>query len=96
MVERVLAERVEGIASKLGSRRGCERMMVADGFRTARIFFAITPAEQVRRFKDRLTNPLKHWKLSCEDCRNRSRWADHEMPIENMMQKTSHRWTLGI
>jgi Polyphosphate kinase 2 (PPK2) len=49
----------------------------------------ITPAEQTRRFKERLTNPLKRWKLSYEDFRNRSRWADYEAAIEDMMEKTS-------
>jgi polyphosphate kinase 2 (PPK2 family) len=49
----------------------------------------ITPAEQVRRFKDRLTNPLKRWKLSYEDFRNRSRWANYEVDIEDMLEKTS-------
>ena len=52
-------------------------------------FLHITPAEQVRRFKDRLTNPLKRWKLSYEDLRNRSRWMDYEVAIEDMMEKTS-------
>ena len=67
---RVLVERVEGFASKQEWRRGYEeinefeRMMVADGIRIAKIFLPITPAEQVRRFNDRLTNPLKRWKLS--------------------------------
>ena len=67
-------------------------MKGADGIRLAKIFLHITPAEQVRRFKDRLTNPLKRWKLSYEDFRNRSRWADYEVAIEDMMEKTSHRW----
>jgi len=63
--------------------------MVADGIRIAKCFLHITPAEQVRRFKDRLTNPLKRWKLSYEDFRNRSRWAEYEIAIEDMMEKTS-------
>ena len=50
----------------------------------------------MRRFKDRLTNPLKRWKLSYEDFRNRSRWADYEAAIEDMMEKTSHRWVLEV
>ena len=66
--------------------------MVADGIRIAKIFLHITPAEQVRRFKDRLTNPLKRWKLSYEDFRNRSRWAEYEVAIEDMIEKTSHKW----
>ena len=52
--------------------------MVADGIRLAKCFLHITP-EQARTFRDRITNPLKRWKLSYEDFRNRSRWADYEV-----------------
>lgn len=92
---RVLVERVECFASKREWLRGYEeinefeRMMIADGIRLAKCFLHITPAEQARRFKDRLTNPLKRWKLSYEDFRNRSRWADYELAIEDMLEKTS-------
>ena len=66
--------------------------MVADGIRIAKCFLHITPAEQIRRFKDRLANPLKRWKLSYEDFRNRSRWAEYEVAIEDMMERTSPKW----
>jgi polyphosphate kinase 2 (PPK2 family) len=36
-----------------------------------------------------VTNPLKRWKLSYEDFRNRERWADYEVAIEDMMEETS-------
>jgi Polyphosphate kinase 2 (PPK2) len=81
---RVLVERVEGIASRQEWQRGYEeinqfeRMLVADGVRIVKCFLHITPAEQIRRFKDRLANPLKRWKLSYEDLRNRARWTDYE------------------
>ena len=94
---RVLVERVEGFARKHEWQRGYdeinefERMMVADGIRLAKCFLHITPGEQARRFRDRITNPLKRWKLSYEDFRNRSRWADYEVAIEDMLQKTSLR-----
>ena len=94
---RVLVERVEGFARKREWHRAYdeinefERMMIADGMRIAKFFLHITPAEQVRRFKDRLTNPLKRWKLSYEDFRNRSRWSDYERAIEDMLEKTSVR-----
>ena len=86
---------MESLAGKREWQRGYdeinefERMMVADGIRIAKCFLHITPAEQIRRFKDRLTNPLKRWKLSYEDFRNRSRWADYEVAIEDMLEKTS-------
>ncbi len=96
---RVLVERVEKFASKSEWRRGYEEinqfehMMVADGIRVVKCFLHITPAEQVRRFKDRLANPLKRWKLSYEDFRNRSRWADYEVAVEDMIEKTSLKKT---
>jgi polyphosphate kinase 2 (PPK2 family) len=94
---RVLVERVEEFAGKREWQRGYEeinqfeRMMVADGIRLVKCFLHITPAEQIRRFKDRFTNPLKRWKLSYEDFRNRARWADYEAAIEDMMKETSQK-----
>ena len=84
-----------GFASKHDWQRGYEeinefeRMMVADRIRIAKCFLHITPGEQIRRFKDRLTTPIKRWKLSYEDFRNRSRWTDYEAAIEDMMERTS-------
>ena len=92
---RVLVERVENLATKRQWKRSYEeinqfeRMMVDDGIRVVKCFLHITPAEQIRRFKDRLANPLKRWKLSYEDFRNRSRWADYELAVEDMIGKTS-------
>src|SRR5262249_4251274 len=99
---RVLVERVEGLASKRQWHRGYdeinefEQMMVADGIRIAKCFLHITPAEQIRRFKERITNPLKRWKLSYEDFRNRSRWAEYETAIEDMMERLRRSERLGI
>ena len=55
-----------------------ERMLLADGTRLVKLFLHITPEEQLRRFRARLTDPLKRWKLSYEDFRNRGRWQDYE------------------
>ena len=35
--------------------------------------------------------PLKRWKLTYEDFRNRARWRDYELAIEDMMQETSKK-----
>jgi AMP-polyphosphate phosphotransferase len=92
---RVLVERVEKFATKEQWKRAYEEirqfeeMLVADGVRLAKVFLHITPAEQSRRFKERLSNPLKRWKLSYEDFRNRDRWADYESAIEDMVAETS-------
>ena len=67
---RVLVERVEGFATREEWHRAYEeinefeRMLLADGVRMVKLFMHITPDEQMRRFRNRLTNPLKRWKLS--------------------------------
>ncbi len=92
---RVLVERVEGYATEDEWQRGYreidafERMLTDDGARVVKIFLHITPEEQMRRFRSRLTDPLKRWKLSYEDFRNRGRWDDYEQAIEDMFDKTS-------
>jgi polyphosphate kinase 2 (PPK2 family) len=92
---RVLVERVEAYATPAEWRRGYneidefERMLLEDGTRLVKLFLHITPEEQMRRFRARLTDPLKRWKLSYEDFRNRGRWKDYEAAIEDMMEKTS-------
>jgi len=100
---RVLVERVEELTMAREWKRAYreinefERALVSDGIRLVKIFLHITPDEQTRRFKDRLTNPRKRWKLSYEDFRNRDRWKDYEVAIEDMMGQTSTkraRWYL--
>ena len=92
---RVLVERVEGLAPedrwKAAYREinEFERMIVDDGVRLVKLFFHISPDEQLARFEDRLRNPLKRWKLSYEDFRNRRRWDDYAIAIDEMFQKTS-------
>jgi polyphosphate kinase 2 (PPK2 family) len=66
-------------------------VLIADGTRVVKVFLHITSGEQARRFKNRLKNPLKRWKLSYEDFHNRARWADYEEAIEDMVQRTSTR-----
>ena len=68
-----------------------EEMLFDDGVRVVKLFLHITPDEQLRRFRNRLTDPLKRWKLSYEDFRNRGRWKEYEEAIEDMMEKTSTR-----
>jgi AMP-polyphosphate phosphotransferase len=92
---RVLVERVEGLASPAEWKRACreinefERTLVDNDIRLVKIFLHITPDEQIRRFKDRLSNPRKRWKLSYEDFRNRERWSDYEVATKEMMERTS-------
>src|SRR3954451_22160056 len=92
---RVLVERVEGYATPTEWRRAYkeindfERMLLEDDTRLVKIFLHITPEEQIHRFRARLTDPLKRWKLSYEDFRNHGRWNDYEAAIEDMVKTTS-------
>jgi len=94
---RVLVERVEGFAAAAEWQRAYdeindfERMLLADGVRLVKLFLHITPEEQLRRFRNRLSDPLKRWKLSYEDFRNRAHWKEYAAAIEDMMEKTSSR-----
>lgn len=92
---RVLVERVEELAPadrwKAAYREinEFERMIVDDGVRLVKLFFHISPDEQLHRFEERLRDPMKRWKLSYEDFRNRRRWEDYETAIDEMFGKTS-------
>jgi polyphosphate kinase 2 (PPK2 family) len=92
---RVLVERVEGFADREAWTRaydeinGFERSLAADGFRLVKIFLHISPQEQAKRFLERLDNPLKRWKLTPDDLRNREKWGPYEDAIEEMVRRTS-------
>ena len=92
---RVLVERVEKVTepkrwkAAYGEINDFERMLVDDGTRVVKLFFHITPDEQLHRFERRLLDPLKRWKLTYEDFRNRGRWEAYETAIEDMFAKTS-------
>jgi polyphosphate kinase 2 (PPK2 family) len=92
---RVLVERVEGFATSKEWRRAYreinefERLLIDSGVRLVKLFLHITPDEQERRFRNRLIDPLKRWKLTYEDFRNRDRRSDYETAIEDMIEETS-------
>ena len=92
---RVLVERIEGFATDAEWQRAYreindfERTLVDDGIRVVKIFLHITPDEQLQRLLDRVTDPLKRWKLSFDDFRNRARWDDYDEAVADMMMKTS-------
>ena len=69
--------------------RAFERMLLADGTRLVKLFFHISPEEQLARFEDRLRNPMKRWKLTYEDFRNREKWDAYMAAIDEMFAETS-------
>ena len=92
---RVLVERVEGFAAQPEWERAYreinefEEMLAANGTRIVKIFLAITPEEQLERFLKRMDDPLKRWKLSVEDFRNRGKWNAYVEAADEMFDKTS-------
>ena len=43
----------------------------------------------MERFTERLRNPMKRWKLTYEDFRNREKWQDTEIAVDEMLARTS-------
>ena len=92
---RVLVERVEKLIPEPRWKAAYreinefERMITDDGTRLVKLFFHITAEEQLRRFEARLHDPMKRWKLSFEDFRNRRHWDDYVEATEEMLARTS-------
>jgi len=93
---RVLVERVEGFATVEQWSRGYdeivefERSLVMEGMILLKFWMHISDEEQLRRFKRRETEPLKTWKLTDEDWRNREKRTAYEQAIEDMLERTDH------
>ena len=45
--------------------------------------------EQEIRFRDRMENPEKQWKITDEDWRNREKWDQYRVAVDEMLIKTS-------
>jgi polyphosphate kinase 2 (PPK2 family) len=92
---RVLVERVEGFAQQTEWGRAFdeindfERVLTDDRMRIVKFFLHITADEQLRRFEARLRDPMKRWKLSYEDFRNRKKWHEYEAATNEMLERTS-------
>src|SRR5919107_3306079 len=100
---RVLVERVEGLASEDEWRRGydeivgLERSLAAEGTIIVKFWMHISDEEQLRRFERRERKPLKRWKLTDEDWRNREKRGAYEEAVEEMFAETDHPggpWTV--
>src|SRR5260370_16414094 len=50
----------------------------------------LSSEEQLKRFKARERDPLKAWKLTAEDWRNRGKRRQYEAAVEEMLDRTDH------
>ena len=100
---RVLVERVEGFASEAAWQRAYEEIrdfehtLIAEGMVLVKLWLHVSDAKQLERFKAREKDPLKAWKLTDEDWRNREKRPQYEEAVEDMVRETSTGfapWTL--
>ena len=52
---------------------------------------------QLKRFQERENDQLKRWKITPDDWRNREKWDQYELAVEEMLMRTSTRkapWTV--
>jgi polyphosphate kinase 2 (PPK2 family) len=100
---RMLVERVEGFADKAawqrayGQTRDFERMLTDEGMVLVKMWLHISSREQLERFKAREKDPLKQWKLTDEDWRNRGKRRAYTHAVEQMLEETDRGnapWTL--
>jgi len=94
---RVLVERVEGFATvEQWSRAyaeivGFERTLALEGMILVKFWLQISDDEQLKRFKAREKDPLKGWKLTDEDWRNRDKLPQYHQAVEDMLEYTDHQ-----
>jgi polyphosphate kinase 2 (PPK2 family) len=92
---RVLVERVEGYATREQWLRAYdeinafERTLANEGTILIKFWMHISGKEQLKRFKDREKDPLKTWKLTDDDWRNREKRDEYKQAVEDMVARTS-------
>jgi polyphosphate kinase 2 (PPK2 family) len=93
---RVLVERVEGYATHDQWKRAYdeivqfERNLVLEGVMVVKFWLQISPEEQLKRFESRRDDPLRAWKLTDEDWRNRDKLDRYTEAVEEMFKRTDH------
>ena len=65
-----------------------ERLLVEDGILLRKYWFSVSDAEQQRRFRARLEDPMRRWKLSTMDLESITRWEDYSRAKDEMFVHT--------
>ena len=92
---RVMVERLEGFCSEKDWKRAYneinefERQLTDWGAVLLKFWIHIDQDTQLARFTDRQNTPEKQWKITDEDWRNREKWPQYEVAVDEMLQKTS-------
>ena len=94
---RVLVERIEGFCSKTEWKRAYkaivdfEESLATESTILVKLYMHISDDEQLKRFHSRAEDPLKRWKLTEEDWRNREKNRAYEEAAEEMFERTDHK-----
>lgn len=65
-----------------------EDLLIEDGIILRKYWFSVSDQEQERRFKSRLEDPMRQWKLSPMDLDSITRWEDYSRAKDTMMLRT--------
>jgi len=100
---RVLVERVEGLTRPARWRRAYmeindfEDQLCEHGIIVVKFWLQISKDEQLARFQAREHTAYKRYKITDEDWRNRERWDEYRVAVNEMLERTSTErapWTL--
>ncbi len=92
---RVLVERVEGFTPSCRVEQAYNEINEFEyalhewGAVIVKFWLAIDKDEQLRRFTDRQNTPAKQWKITGEDWRNRDKWDDYALAVDDMLKYTN-------
>lgn len=87
-------ERVMGFCSEEQCNRYLElcpfieKQIVASGIILLKYWLEVGDAEQERRFRARIDDPVRQWKLSPMDLPSRERWYDYSRARDKMLEAT--------
>lgn len=99
---RVMVERVEGLTPEArwsmayDEINEFERELSRWGAVVLKFWLQIDQDTQLRRFEDRQSTPEKQYKITEEDWRNRKKWPQYELAVDEMLQKTSTEYAPWI
>jgi polyphosphate kinase 2 len=92
-VERVMGFcTADELARFFESVPGVEKAMVESGIVLLKYWLEVSPQEQTRRLRRRITDPRKVWKLSDMDLKSYSRWYDYSRARDEMFELTDTAW----
>ncbi len=92
---RVMVERIEGFCAEEEWKRAyneinhMEEHIANSGAIVIKFWLHIDKEEQETRFKERQELPEKQWKITEEDWRNRAKWDEYEVAVNEMILRTS-------